>query len=105
RNIEESYLSIYSSICIFLAEAKDLIPKEIDVEELSHQYISMIKSLIENQRQGLPNSLFGGLSDIGFGLHSLSTVTSHHKNFIDSLNNLIIASSKEDIKRYKESMD
>ncbi len=105
RNIEESYFSIYSSICIFLAEAKELIPNDIDVKELSHQYMRMIKTLIENQRQGLPNSLFGGLSDVGFGLHSLSTVANYHKNFIDSLNELILDSSKKNIKKYKRNLD
>lgn len=105
RNIEESYFSIYSSICIFLAEAKELIPNDIDVKELSHQYMRMIKTLIENQRHGLPNSLFGGLSDVGFGLHSLSTVANYHKNFIDSLNELILDSSKKNIKEYKRNLD
>lgn len=82
KNIEEPHLSIYSSICIFLAETKDLITTEIDVEGLCHQYMIMLKTLVESQLQYLPNSLFGGLSDIGFGVHSLYKVTSHYKKFI-----------------------
>lgn len=105
KNIEEPHLSIYSSICIFLAETKDLITTEIDVEGLCHQYMIMLKTLVESQLQYLPNSLFGGLSDIGFGVHSLYKVTSHYKKFIDSLNKFIINSSKENIKIYKENIN
>lgn len=105
EEIDESYLSICSSICVFLAETRDLITTEIDVDEISHQYMMMLKTIIENQIQYIPNSLFGGLSDIGFGVHSLYKVTSHYKKFIDTLNKLIITSSKENIKKNKENIE
>lgn len=94
----ESIVSIYSSICIFIMEIKELIDIKINIEELVYQYMVMIRQIV--QSIGQPRySLFGGLADLGYGINSIYKVTGHFKKFINSLNKLITSLVDEELSK------
>jgi len=102
--MDESIISIYSSICLLLGETRELINGSIDVDELSFQYMTRIKKLIESQMTTLSCSLFGGLADIGLGVHAVYKTTGYYKKFLDSLNKLIVKTTLEEIQHLKENI-
>lgn len=87
---KNSALSIYPSICMLLGEIKELVSNDIDIEELVYEYMVIIKQMIESGPRARL-SLFGGLSDLGYGINSIYKATGYYKKFINSFNSLIIS--------------
>lgn len=96
KESSESIMSIYSSICMFIGEVKELISKDIDIEDLAYEYMVVIREIIQN-RGHLRLSLFGGLADLGYGINSIYKSTSYFKKFIDSFNELIVSLVKDEL--------
>ncbi|MCQ4922981.1 lanthionine synthetase C family protein [Tissierella carlieri] len=100
----ESIVSIYSSICIFIGEVKELISEDIDIEDLSYKYMTMIRQIIRSRGQ-LRVPLFGGLSDLGYGINSIYKSTGYFKRFIDSFNKLIISLIEDELPKLIADID
>lgn len=103
-NLNESIVSILSSICILLGETNEIISEEIDVDELSYQYMTMIRKAIQQGISRGAISLFGGYADIGLGVHALYKSMSHYKKFLESLNELIVNTVFEELKTANENI-
>lgn len=94
----ESIISIYSSICMLLGETHEIVSNSIDVDDILYQYMVLIRQIIQSNEQ-LRFSLFGGLSDFGFGINSIYKSRGHFKKFIDSFNELLVNSVKYELSK------
>lgn len=80
----------YINPLLFFGEYLDILPKDTDWEDIIHQYMIKIKEALEMGGGYLSPSLFSGLSDIGYSIHSVYKKTGSYEKFLNTLNNHIL---------------
>lgn len=80
----------YSSILLFLTEIRDVINKDIIIEELIQKCVAKLKVSLEESTAGIPQGAFGGLTDIGYAIYGINTTLSGYSKFLNSLNKYIM---------------
>lgn len=98
-----NYLN-YTNALFFLSEFYDILPKDVEWEDIIHKYMIGIKSGIEKGNGHVPPSLFGGLSEIGYSIFNVYKKTGSYKKFLITLNKHIVAQVNLLLDKYEKEI-
>lgn len=98
---ESKHYLNYTNALFFLSEYYDILPKDVEWEEIMHQYIIGIKKGIESEEGMVSTALFSGLSEIGYSIFNVYKRTGFYEKFLNTLNKLIIEQINFMIGRYE----
>lgn len=80
----------YTSVLFFLSEFYDIIPEDVEREELIHEYMIEIKKGLEEEIGYLQPSLFSGVTEIAYSIYNIYRKTGSYEKVVNTLNGYIV---------------
>lgn len=89
ENSEAKFLS-YTSVLFFLSEFYDILPKDLEWEDLIHEYMIEMKNGLETSIGYLQPSLFSGTTEVAYSIYNVYRKTGSYEKVVNTLNGYIV---------------
>lgn len=100
---EAKFLS-YTSVLFFLSEFYDILPKDLEWEDLIHEYMIEIKRGLETSIGYLQPSLFSGTTEVAYSIYNVYRKTGSYNKVVNTLNVYIMKQVNSYLDKYENEI-